>query len=67
MQRSAPLKFKWYSPLQKLENTIALHLKEGTLFIKIICLEIICLWTEPLKIHIIKRTKAGKLEHNQIA
>jgi len=67
MRRSAPLKFKWYSPLQKLENTIVLHFKEGTPFMEVIYLEIICLWTEPLKIHITKRTKVGKLEYNQIA
>ena len=35
-------------------------------FIEIIHLEIICLWTEPLKIYITKGTEAGKLEHNQI-
>ena len=28
--------------------------------------EIICLWTEPPKIYIIKGTEAGKLEYNQI-
>ena len=33
---------------------------------EVICLEIIYLWTEPLKIHITKRTKIGKLEYNQI-
>ena len=43
MRRSAPLKFKWYSPLQKLENTIALHLKEGTPPMEVIRPEIICL------------------------
>ena len=66
MQKSTLLKFKWYSPLQKLKNTIALHFKEGTLFIEIIYLEIICLQTEPLKIYITKKTEVGKLEYNQI-
>jgi len=67
MRRSALSKFKWYSPLQKLENTIALHLKEGTPPIEVIRPEIIYPWTEPLKIHIIKGIEVGKLGYNQIA
>ena len=31
---------------------------------EVICLEIIYLWTEPLKIYITKRTEVGKLEYN---
>jgi len=67
MRRSAPSKFKWYSPLQKLENTIALHLKEGTPPIEVIRLEIICPWTKLPKIYITKGTEVGKLGYNQIA
>ena len=33
---------------------------------EVICLEIICLQTEPLKIYITKGTEVGKLEYNQI-
>ena len=67
LRRSAPSKFKWYSPLQKLEHTVVLRLEEGTPPMEVIRPEIICPWTEPPKIHITKGTEAGKLEHNQIA
>ena len=66
IQRSAPLKFKWYSPLQKLKSTIALHLKEGMPPIEVIRLEIIYPQTKLLKIYITKGIEAGKLKYNQI-
>ena len=37
LRRSAPTKYQWYSPLQKLENNAMLRLPEGTLPIKEIC------------------------------
>jgi hypothetical protein len=43
---------------------VALHLKEGTPPIEVIRLEIICLWTELLKIYITKGIEVGKLEYN---
>jgi hypothetical protein len=52
---------------EKLESIVALRLKEGTPPIEIIRPEIICPWTELLKIYITKGTEVGKLEHNHIA